>query len=781
MRAATLLSVLATVLVTTTTALAQEPESDLSTPVPVRVDSGLVANTTPGIAAIGVPEVVWSTVVSVPDSAWLRLRYAGVLLSGKREPGGDGSFLRLTSLLDGGRQTQHLVHVGQWQDTSAYFNGDSVLVELLACPGTGDNRLQIFEVLTGPALPGMPDTICGPTDDRQLSTDPRAGRNQPGGCTSWLIDDCNHCFLTAGHCAGSLQVVQFNVPLSTGSGALQHPGPQHQYALDPASLQTNGGLGVGNDYAYFGVFPNSTTLLTPFQANGGQTYSLLNTPPAVAGQQIRITGYGSTGSPVSPTWNQVQKTHAGPYASFSGTTVQYATDTTGGNSGSPIFLDGTNVAIGIHTHGGCSATSGANSGTGSNLAALQQALADPQGVCDCPELEFAFPNGLPASVQPDGSTTIRVQITGVVALQPGTLVMVASTFAGQQTLQPTPAGANLFDFTMPATLCGTLVPFWFTAQGVNSVTYTSPEGAPSAQHSTIAANAITSLRNYDFNTAPPGWTVVNTSLATGAWVRGTPIDSRGPATDFDGSGQCWVTGNVNNEDVDGGPTSLVTETVDLSSANDPTVHFAVWFENSTPEDRLRVDISNNGGLAWTTVFDLAPFSDWSPRSIRVRDVFASPANVALRFVTADQPNNSVTEAALDAFRIDDFQCTTASWSAFGAGCSAAGSAPDLALVSVPTLGATFALNVTGLGSGFPFMIVGLAGENLPLSLPEFAPGCTLLARLDLAQFVPASGGVAPWSLTLPLTPTLSGVRVWNQALELGTPWTMSRGGVGEVR
>jgi hypothetical protein len=28
---------------------------------------------------------------------------------------------------------------------------------------------------------------------------------------------------------------------------------------------------------------------------------------------------------------------------------------------------------------------------------------------------------------------------------------------------------------------------------------------------------------------------------------------------------------------------------------------------------------------------------------------------------------------------------------------------------------------------------------------------------------------------------LSGVRLWNQAIELGKPWTMSRGGVGEIR
>ncbi len=67
------------------------------------VDSGIVANHNPSAAARGLAEVVWSTVVSVPNAAWLRLEYQGVLLSGARDRGADGSFLRLTSLRDGGQ------------------------------------------------------------------------------------------------------------------------------------------------------------------------------------------------------------------------------------------------------------------------------------------------------------------------------------------------------------------------------------------------------------------------------------------------------------------------------------------------------------------------------------------------------------------------------------------------------------------------------------------------------------------------------------------------------
>ena len=40
--------------------------------------------------------------------------------------------------------------------------------------------------------------------------------------TGWLIDDCNGCLITAGHCtSSSLQVVQFNYPLSSSSGSPQ--------------------------------------------------------------------------------------------------------------------------------------------------------------------------------------------------------------------------------------------------------------------------------------------------------------------------------------------------------------------------------------------------------------------------------------------------------------------------------------------------------------------------------------------------------------------------------
>ena len=66
-------------------------------------------------------------------------------------------------------------------------------------------------------------------------------------------------------------------------------------------------------------------------------------PPLAPGQVIRVTGYGVTSAPVSPTWTQVQKTHTGarvtPVQGATATAVAYTTDTTGGNSGSPVILE----------------------------------------------------------------------------------------------------------------------------------------------------------------------------------------------------------------------------------------------------------------------------------------------------------------------------------------------------------------------------------------------------------------------------------------------------------
>lgn len=333
-------------------------------------DSGAVANTGSERA------VVISKTVHVENADWLRLFFLHAELAGDPAQG-TGSILRITSFLDGAVQELDAVSLGQWYLSSAYMNGGTLQIDVEAAPGTGTNRLVLERVTA--SLSGVPKSQCGPLDDRVLSNDPRSARVLPVGCSAWMFDDCKHCFGTAGHCSGSsLSVVQFNVPPSTAGGGLVNPPPQSQYSVDASSRQSVNG-GIGNDWGYFGVFPNSNTGLTAFQAQG-QAYELANPPGFNGSQQIRITGYGTDSSPL--TSNQVQQTHSGPWAGFGGSALSYKTDTTGGNSGSPVIHEPTGSVIGVHTHGGCGFDgSGANNGTGANNGGWQAALAAPLGVC----------------------------------------------------------------------------------------------------------------------------------------------------------------------------------------------------------------------------------------------------------------------------------------------------------------------------------------------------------------------------------------------------------------
>ncbi len=172
--------------------------------------------------------------------------------------------------------------------------------------------------------------------------------------------------------------MQFNVPISSANGSLNHPAPADQYSIDTSSRQFVNG-GIGDDWAYFGVFPNTETGLTALEAQGAR-HLLASEVSDVAGQTIRITGYGVDSTP--PESNQVQQTDAGLYREIADTVVRYETDTTAGSSGSALLDEGTGRVIGIHTHAGCDGSPPPyNQGTALTNAGLQQALRNPQTQC----------------------------------------------------------------------------------------------------------------------------------------------------------------------------------------------------------------------------------------------------------------------------------------------------------------------------------------------------------------------------------------------------------------
>lgn len=348
----------------------------------VTVRSGPHDNPTP------VEGVVWRDFVAVGDSApWIRLEFAVARL-------GEGSYLRLVSLADGDVQTMHAHHVEQWNSTSAYFNGNAVMIELVAGPRTRNNEVDVLRVLRGDETPpDNEDSICGTTDNRTPSTHAAVGRIFGIGCTGWIITNAaggsttDKLHLSAGHCFATGQVLQFAVPNSNANCSLVHPPAAKQFAIDSASAQYVNG-GVGNDYWVFKCFANSTTGRTTWQEQAA-AFTLATAIPA-NGTTLRNYGCGvdgtntnnatgnscsCTSSAGTGTRNQTQQTHTGPLNSVSSSRLNYGFDTCGGNSGSVVLNNSTNLVVGIHTHGGCTSTGGSNSGTAITHSGLQAAIA----------------------------------------------------------------------------------------------------------------------------------------------------------------------------------------------------------------------------------------------------------------------------------------------------------------------------------------------------------------------------------------------------------------------
>ncbi|WP_081415551.1 T9SS type A sorting domain-containing protein [Aquimarina latercula] len=295
--------------------------------------------------------------VSETGATWLRLFFKDVNL-------GNNSTITITSKLDGATQTLTSKTIKDWNNSSAYFNGDAVTVTLSVAANDSSVGINISELSVGELDPTV-KSQCGSSDDRVDSADDAIGRIVPIGCTGWIIT--NGKLVTAGHCVGSrAEIIEFNVPKSNPDRTIVHPGPEDQYPIGNFVSPYPNSPSQANDWAVFDGFANSQTGQTPIQGQGASYNVTQDTP----GANITITGFGTdTGID-----NQTQQIHTGPLSSSTNTFVRYRTDTTGGNSGSPIIDTATGNAVGVHAYGGCSGSGGSNSGERATIPAFWDAM-----------------------------------------------------------------------------------------------------------------------------------------------------------------------------------------------------------------------------------------------------------------------------------------------------------------------------------------------------------------------------------------------------------------------
>ncbi len=302
----------------------------LDEPVPYHADSGWVEN------RATLPAIAYTETVFVDGAGWLRLYFGQVEL-------GAGSFLRVTSELDGESQELDEDALEMWSHTSAYFNGDSVVLELVAGPATSINRVVVERVSweAGVAVPTGICGICG-VDDRVPSHVDWTARLLPDGCSASIYNTLS-CAVSAGHCVGGSMVLEFRVPPSNPDCTLNHPPVADQFPVTDAEFHVGG---IGNDWAAMAVGTNGEEQ-KPY-ARYGEFRPLAQGSPEV-GEPVSVWGYGTDSQ---CTRNQVQQKADGEVFSAQDLAFRYTVDVAPGNSGSAVMRAGEEI-LGIVTHCPC--------------------------------------------------------------------------------------------------------------------------------------------------------------------------------------------------------------------------------------------------------------------------------------------------------------------------------------------------------------------------------------------------------------------------------------------
>lgn len=295
-----------------------------------------------------------------------------------------------------------------------------------------------------------------------------------------------------------------------------------------------------------------------------------------------------------------------------------------------------------------------------NAAEIIAAFAD-HGIRS--DMTFEFPFGRPEYVEPDQPAVFFadvVNITSKLDHQQGKITYAIG--GGPDVTTPIlPVGQSGYVIELPPLNCGQEIRYYFTIRDTLGNDVFDPPGAPAERYLTTAGNAITVV-DEQFFSKPTFWTVSGTAVTSGEWEWGHPGSSAlGPPIDYDGTARCFATGILKEiggatNDVDGGPTVLTSESYDLSPYSLAKVSFARWIrsQGGTP-DELMFEVSTDGGAHWTLVESASDQQAWNVTEFEIP--FPTAATM-FRWSIADFPDDSETEAAIDAFRVVGLNCQT---------------------------------------------------------------------------------------------------------------------------
>ena len=283
-------------------------------------------------------------------------------------------------------------------------------------------------------------------------------------------------------------------------------------------------------------------------------------------------------------------------------------------------------------------------------------------------LDMTLSSELPGHFNPNGGDEITLSIANAVGeYQSDTASIFFTTGDGIIDLYPlTAQGDGTFSFIVPAVPCLNEASFWFTAETVSGQIMFYPDTAPEGRFYVVSASEYNIAIDDDFET-DQGWIVSGTSNSP--WERGNPQDAGGewiPHDDYDGSGQCYVTGNQGGgggNDLDG--TTILTSPV-LDASSGGTLTWAYWLSERQnnphgPEDSFQLQASTDSGGTWDVIRDYTeylPQGGWRTDEllVEVGSLIEPSQSLQLRFVASDESPDNRIEAGVDAVTLAAIVC-----------------------------------------------------------------------------------------------------------------------------
>ena len=249
-------------------------------------------------------------------------------------------------------------------------------------------------------------------------------------------------------------------------------------------------------------------------------------------------------------------------------------------------------------------------------------------------VKISFPGGLPTRLDPNVPTPVQVKIIAVGATLNTASPRLYTRVGGSGSFSEhtlTSLGGGLFQATLPATICGRTLNYYFTAATTTGVVGQSPADAPTSVYEAVAAPIVTLLdATMNIN---PGWTT------EGLWAWGHPTGEGGqygepdPNSGFTGTN---VYGYNLSGDYENGlaERNLTTTPINCTGLSNIKLSFYRWLGVEQPSyDHAYVRISNNG-TTWNNLWQNTATMEggqWVYQEFDISSYANNQANVRLRW------------------------------------------------------------------------------------------------------------------------------------------------------